>query len=161
MGLLVFPALTLRAYQSSGRSIQVIDGLTLLRGVAIFGIVTDGPVWTVAGLVRNHRMGNQEVLEMATFISLINFTDQGIRSIRDLPERWKASQAAIEAAGGSIQLYLTMGQYDEVAITEFPNDQVGAIVALTVGSHGNIRTTTLKAFNEEEALQIVAGMPPA
>ena len=97
---------------------------------------------------------------MPTFISLINFTDQGIRTIRDLPERWKTSKAAIEAAGGSIQLYLTMGQYDEVAITEFPTDEAGAIVALTVGSHGNIRTETLKAFSEEEAVKIIGGMPP-
>ena len=96
---------------------------------------------------------------MPRYITLINFTDQGIRSIRDLPARWEASHRQIEAAGGTIELYLTMGQYDAVAITEFPSHEVGAAAALAIGSLGNVRTETLMAFTEEEARGVVASIP--
>lgn len=94
-----------------------------------------------------------------TPLRLVNFTDQGINTIRDLPQRWDDSRKAIEAAGGSIQFHLTMGEYDIVAIAEFPSDEVAATAALAVGSRGNIRTTTLKAFSEEEARKIVQALP--
>ena len=96
---------------------------------------------------------------MATYIALVNFTDQGIQNIRDLPDRWDEARKGIEAAGGSIEYYLTMGQYDAVVITDFPSDEVGAAAALSIGSRGNVRTETLKAFTEEETRQIISSMP--
>jgi uncharacterized protein with GYD domain len=99
--------------------------------------------------------------EMLRYITLVNFTDQGVRTIRDLPQRWDDGRKAIEATGGGIQFYLTMGQYDVVAIAEFPSDEVAATAMLAVGSRGNIRTTTLKAFSEEEARKIVQALPSA
>ena len=98
---------------------------------------------------------------MQTYVVLVNFTDQGIRNIRDLRQRWGNAHKRIEALGGTIQFYLTMGQYDAVAITQLPSDEVAAGVALTVGSLGNTRTTTLKAFTEEQAFKIVEGLPSA
>lgn len=96
---------------------------------------------------------------MFTYTTLVNFTDQGIRNIRGLSERWKGARTAIEAAGGSITYYLTMGNYDSVVITQFPSEEAAAAAALTVGSLGNVRTTTLRAFTEEEAGKIVASLP--
>ena len=98
---------------------------------------------------------------MPTYITLVNFTDQGIRTIRDAPQRWDDAHAAIKAAGGSLQLFLTIGQYDAVAITEFPNDEVATTAVLALGSQGNIRTTTLKAFTEQEARKIIQGLRSA
>lgn len=98
---------------------------------------------------------------MPKYVTLVSFTDQGIQTVRDLPQRWDAARKAVEAVGGSIELYLTMGQYDQVVITEFPSDEAGVIAALAIGSGGNVRTETLKAFPEEEARKIVQGLPPA
>ena len=96
---------------------------------------------------------------MPKYVSLVNFTDQGIQNIRDLPDRWDEARKGIEAAGGSIEYYLTMGQYDAVVITDFPSDEVGAAAALSIGSRGNVRTETLKAFTEEETRQIISSTP--
>ncbi len=97
---------------------------------------------------------------MPKYITLVNFTDQGIRNVSDLPQRWDEARTAIEAAGGTIEFYLTMGQYDQVVITEFPSDEVGAAAALAVGRGGNIRTETFKAWDESTARKIVQGIPP-
>ena len=98
---------------------------------------------------------------MPTYVMLANFTDQGIRNVRDVPQRWDAGRKAIEAAGGSIQFFLTMGQYDLVAIIDLPNDEAAATLALGIGSQGNIRTTTLKGFTEDEARKVFAAIPAA
>ncbi len=96
---------------------------------------------------------------MLTYITLVNFTDQGIRNIRGLPDRWKGARTSIEAAGGSITYYLTLGSYDAVVITQFPTEEAAATAALAIGSLGNVRTTTLRAFTEEEAGKIVGALP--
>jgi uncharacterized protein with GYD domain len=92
---------------------------------------------------------------MATYIVFINWTDQGIRAVKGAPKRLEDGKKAIEAAGGKmISYYLTMGRYDGVFVFEFPNDEVAATWALDTGRQGNIRTETLKAFPEDEALKI-------
>lgn len=97
---------------------------------------------------------------MPTYISLMKYTSQGIANIKDAPDRIKAARAAIEAAGGKMLSYhVTMGQYDGVAITEFPNDEVGATILLAVGSQGNLSTETMRAFTEEEFASIVGNLP--
>ncbi len=98
---------------------------------------------------------------MSTYIILLNFTDQGIRDIRQLPQRLDAARQVVEAAGGTLQTFLTMGQYDAVAIGEASSDEAIATILLAIGSRGNVRTTVLKAFNEEETRKIIAGLPPA
>jgi len=79
-----------------------------------------------------------------------------MRTIKDLPKRVKAAHEAMEKAGGKLlDWYLTMGQYDAVAIVEGPDDAVMATVGLTIGSKGDIRTTTLKAHTEAQMVRIV------
>ena len=96
---------------------------------------------------------------MPKFVTLVNFTDEGAKNVKQLSERWDGARKAIEAAGGKVEFYLTMGQYDQVVVTEFPNDEVGAIAALSIGAMGNVRTETLKAWDEAETRKIVQGLP--
>lgn len=97
---------------------------------------------------------------MPKYIVLINFTEQGMKTIKDLPKRVQAAREAMEKAGGKmLDWNLTMGRYDAVAVVEGPDDASMATVALAVGRSGNIRTTTLKAFTESEAVKIVGKIP--
>ena len=97
---------------------------------------------------------------MPTYISLIHYTDQGIRSIKESPKRLEAGKKLLKELGGELkQFYLTMGPYDIVIILEAPSDDVVAKFALAVGALGNVRTTHLRAFSEAEYRKIVAGLP--
>ena len=97
---------------------------------------------------------------MATYIGLINYTDQGIRNVKDSPDRAAAARKLIRDMGGDMTaLYLTMGTYDMVAIIEAPSDAVVAKFVLALGSAGNVRTNTLKAFNEAEFHSIIESLP--
>ena len=97
---------------------------------------------------------------MATYISLVNYTEQGIKAIKESPNRVDAVRALAKSLGGEMNdLYLTMGSYDIVAISEFPDAEAAAKFALKLGSLGNIRTTTLQAFNEEQFRKIVSEIP--
>lgn len=97
---------------------------------------------------------------MPTYISLINFTDQGIRNIKDSPKRLEAAKKLVKDLGGELKaFYLTMGAYDIVTVAEAPNDEAAAKFALTIGAAGNVRTTTLKAFTEAEYRKVIAGLP--
>lgn len=97
---------------------------------------------------------------MSTYISLVNYTDQGIGNIKQSPKRLSASKKLLSDLGGKLKaFYLTMGGYDIVVILEAPNDEVAAKFALTLGSAGNIRTTTLRAFPEAEFRKIVKELP--
>ena len=96
---------------------------------------------------------------MASYMVLGNYTDEGIRNIKDSPNRLAAVRQAVEGAGGRlIFFYLTMGQYDFVSLVEVPNDETAATLLLKVGEQGNVRTTTLKAFTEDEYQNIVASL---
>jgi uncharacterized protein with GYD domain len=97
---------------------------------------------------------------MPHYVSLINWTDQGIQNAKAAPERFAAAKPAVEAAGGKIHsIFLTMGEYDLVTISEMPNDEAYATPMLALGGQGNIRTKTLKAFTEDEFGSIVANLP--
>ena len=93
---------------------------------------------------------------MPTYINLVSWTDQGIRNIKEAPQRIDAFKKAVEAAGGKlVGFYLTMGKYDIVTIVDAPNDEAIANIALTTGSKGSIRTETMKAFTEVQFRNIV------
>ena len=97
---------------------------------------------------------------MPTYINLYTMTDQGIRNIKDAPGRVEEAIKGAEAMGAKvIGFYSVMGEYDYVAIGEFPNDEAAMAFALAVGSHGNVRTTTLKAFTKEEFAGVVGKLP--
>ena len=92
---------------------------------------------------------------MAHYIVLVNWTDQGIRSVKDSPKRAEAFRKAVQRVRGKVTIYYTLGQYDIVAILEAPDDATVMSLALAVGSLGNVRTSTLKAFSEAEAKEII------
>lgn len=97
---------------------------------------------------------------MATYISLISFTDQGIRNVKQSPERAHAFKDLAEKAGATVKaIYWTLGNYDIVAVTDAPDDETAMALLLTTGSIGNIRTQTLKAFSAEEMAPILAKLP--
>jgi uncharacterized protein with GYD domain len=92
---------------------------------------------------------------MPTYISLVNWTDQGIRNIKDTLDRAERSAELAEKHGASLQLYWTVGPYDLVSILEAPDDEAATAYLLEVGSGGNVRTTTLRAYDREEMSAIL------
>jgi uncharacterized protein with GYD domain len=97
---------------------------------------------------------------MATYIILGKYTEQGIRNIKESPQRLDAVRRAVESAGGKMPgFYLTMGQYDFVVITEGPDDETMTRVLLSMVSSGNVSTETLKAFPEADFRRIVGSLP--
>jgi uncharacterized protein with GYD domain len=97
---------------------------------------------------------------MPTYISLLRYTQQGIAAIKQAPTRLDAAKQAYKKAGGELKaFYLTIGQYDAVAIAELPDDTALAKMALALGAMGNVRTETLRAFNEAEFRKIVGELP--
>ena len=97
---------------------------------------------------------------MATYIMVGNYTRQGMDKIRGAPARIDTAREVIASLGGQLTCwYLTMGRYDFVAIVQAPDDATMARLALAIGSHGNISTETLRAFDEQEFLQIVSDLP--
>ena len=97
---------------------------------------------------------------MATYITLLHYTQKGIEHIKESPARLETVRKAVAALGGTFKaVYLTMGQYDAVAISEFPDDQAAAKMALAGGSEGFVRSETLRAFTEDEFRKLVASLP--
>ena len=88
---------------------------------------------------------------MATYIALCNFTDQGIRNIKETTERADAVKKAAGALGVEMtQIYWTLGQYDLIAVVEAADDEAATAFALSVGQAGNVRPQTLRAFSAGE-----------
>ncbi len=91
---------------------------------------------------------------------LINWTEQGIRKVKESYDRYSSFRASVEKAGGKlIGGYLTFGEYDYVLIIEAPNDETVMSLVLKVGSYGNVKTKTLKAFTAEEGREIIKDIP--
>ncbi|MFQ5407306.1 MAG: GYD domain-containing protein [Anaerolineales bacterium] len=96
---------------------------------------------------------------METYIVLEQFTQQGITSIKEIPARVEAARQAVETAGGKwLGWYLTVGRYDAVVIFQAPDSKTATKALLTAGAAGNVRTETLRAFNEEDFNEILAGL---
>jgi uncharacterized protein with GYD domain len=90
----------------------------------------------------------------------MKLTDQGIKAIKNGPQRAKENAKMMEKMGSKMTgFYLTMGEYDYVAIGEAPSDEVVCTFMLGLGSAGFVRTTTLKAFTLEEYEKIVKNLP--
>jgi uncharacterized protein with GYD domain len=99
---------------------------------------------------------------MPSYIGLYKLTDQGIKNIKDAPNRVEEAIKGAEAMGAKVTgFYVVMGEYDYVAIGEFPNDQVAMTFALALGSRGNVRTSSLRAFTKEEFAEMVKKLPKA
>ncbi len=97
---------------------------------------------------------------MPHYVTLVRYTQQGAAKIKESPARLDAAKKAAEATQGKIHgWYLTMGKYDAMLISEFPNDEAAARFMLSTDAMGNITTHTLKAFTEAEYRKIVASLP--
>jgi uncharacterized protein with GYD domain len=92
---------------------------------------------------------------MARYITLISFSEQGIKSIKDWDKRVVATRERLDRAGGKlVDVYLTFGEYDAVAILDAPNDEIALRAALEYGMSGNGRSHTMRAFGQDEAIRI-------
>jgi len=97
---------------------------------------------------------------MPTYVTLYKLTEQGIRNIRQGPDRLQAATKAVEAAGGKLlSFYLTMGEYDYVIVSVAANAVTIASMTLAIGSLGNVRSTTMRAFTQQEYVNIIKKLP--
>jgi len=98
---------------------------------------------------------------LSHYILLTNWTQQGINRIKDtISDRYSSFKASLEKAGGKLTgTYFTMGEYDMVVVIEAPNDETVMSLMLKLGSAGNARTKTLKAFTAEEGMKIIKDLP--
>jgi len=97
---------------------------------------------------------------MPTYITLLTFTQQGVWNIKDGPALLDAAKKAFQSMGVELKgFYLVIGQYDAVVISEASDDETAAKLALSIGSLGNVRTETLRAFTEDEFRKIIAALP--
>jgi len=93
---------------------------------------------------------------MGTFIALLDFTDRGVRDIRDSPHRADRFNAMAERAGARVVgQYWTIGSHDGVLILEAPSDEIAASLLLALAAGGNVRTTTLRAYQWAEAQELI------
>jgi uncharacterized protein with GYD domain len=131
------------------------------NGTAIpldFSAVAAYEVTTSSG--RGGGLLGREVHAMPTYVTLAKWTDEGIRNIKDSPKRRQAFEDRITSMGGKVKdAYLVLGEYDLVVVTEVPNDETAAKMALGTAMQGNVRTTTMRAFGREEMDKIVGSLP--
>ena len=93
---------------------------------------------------------------MPTYVTLFNWTDQGIRNVRDTVDRYDRSTELAEKHGVRFeQVYWTVGPYDIVGVFEAPDDDSVTAFLLELSSAGNLRTTTLRAYNRDEMSSIL------
>ena len=94
---------------------------------------------------------------MAMYVVLANFTDQGVRSVKDTTKRAEAFKELAKSSGASVKdLYWTLGQYDIVATVDAPDDMAITALGLTLAKAGNVRTQTLRAFSQAEMGSILS-----
>jgi|SRR6266542_1502917 len=93
---------------------------------------------------------------MSHYILLVKWTEQGLSKIKESPERYTSFKESVVKAGGKlVGAYYTFGKYDVVIIIEAPSDEVVMSLMLKVGSYGNVKSETLKAFTAEEGIRII------
>ena len=96
---------------------------------------------------------------MPTYVTLIRYTDQGIRNIKESPARLEAAKKVFKSAGAEIKsFYLALGKYDAVLVSEGPDDETATRLALSVGALGNVRTDTMRVFTEAEYRKLIGSL---
>lgn len=94
---------------------------------------------------------------MPRYIALIDWTEQGVRDFKDSVDRYEAASGSLEALGVRFEdVYWTLGTHDIVALIDAPDDETLAAGLLAVAGQGNIRTTTLRAFNRDEMRSVIS-----
>ena len=97
---------------------------------------------------------------MATYVTLINYTQKGVENMKDSPNRLETAKQLCKSMGGEIKaFYLAMGRYDAVVISEGPDDETVMKFAITTSMAGAIRTETFRVFNEDEYRKIISELP--
>ena len=97
---------------------------------------------------------------MPTYITLVNFTQKGVENVKESPQRLDAAKKAFKGMGAELkEFYLVMGQYDIILVSEAPDDETVAKIALILGSLGNVRTESFRAFKEDEYREMVSALP--
>lgn len=92
-----------------------------------------------------------------TFITYLNFTEQGVKAIKEVPKRYEASKALVQKLGGRVVCaYVTTGKYDAISVIEMPNGETMAKYSATLAARGFVRTTTVQGFTPEEFGKLVA-----
>ena len=93
---------------------------------------------------------------MATYVALVDWTDQGVQGFKDSVDRYETAQSQMQSMGVEFtNIYWTLGGHDMVSIVEAPDDQTLAAAMLRVAGLGNIRTTTLRAFSADEMRDVI------
>jgi uncharacterized protein with GYD domain len=97
---------------------------------------------------------------MATYFIYINWTEQGIQNIKDSPKRLEAAKKGIKDSGGEVKgFYMLQGsKHDAVLIADVPSDDKLARFVLKIGGLGNVRTTSVRAYAEDEYKKIIGGL---
>jgi uncharacterized protein with GYD domain len=96
---------------------------------------------------------------MPTYVSLLRFTEQGIKNIKESPARLDQARKALQVAGGELKAwYLAMGSYDAVVVAEGPTDEAVARVLLQIGATGSIRSETMRVFTELEYRKLLSSL---
>ncbi|MGI9145536.1 MAG: GYD domain-containing protein [Chloroflexota bacterium] len=97
---------------------------------------------------------------MPTYISLFKWTEQGVKGVKDFVKRTEQNRALIEKAGGRlIDTWWTQGAYDLVAVADWPDDESATAFLLSLSMAGNVRSETMRAFNQEEMQRIIQKLP--
>ncbi|MFO7271228.1 GYD domain-containing protein [Sphaerobacter thermophilus] len=97
---------------------------------------------------------------MPTYVLLISWTEQGVKSAKATVERAQYSQQLAQRMGGNLStLYWTLGSYDIVGVAEMPDDESVTALAVAIASQGNVRTETLRAFSADEMERILQKVP--
>jgi uncharacterized protein with GYD domain len=93
------------------------------------------------------------------YVTLYNWTDQGVANVKDTVNRYQAAKQLVESKGGKIDTILwTLGPYDIVIVADFPDDETGTAVSLQLAATGNLRSVTMRAFPEGEMKGIIEKM---
>jgi uncharacterized protein with GYD domain len=96
---------------------------------------------------------------MSKYIMLLNWTEQGIKAIKNSGARYDAAKELAAKSGVKLEtVYMTMGKYDQVVIVDAPSDEALATFNLRVGSLGNTRSVTMKAFPEADYKKLTASV---
>ena len=97
---------------------------------------------------------------MATYVSLISYTQRGIENMKESPARLDDAKKLFQSLGAELKsFHLTMGRYDAVVISEAPNDETATKAAITVGAAGAVRTETFRVFTEDEYRHLISELP--
>jgi uncharacterized protein with GYD domain len=103
---------------------------------------------------------SHQMEECMLFITSVNWTDQGIRNVKDAPKRAKAARDLAKKVGVELkELYLTSGDTDMVAIVEADNGDNVAKFAMAIGAMGNVRTRTARAWTQSEMQKLISELP--